>query len=258
MIQNLSLIVELIKIGIKREIFNASSLLSQTCFLFVLILIFSHLWDAVLQSGLKTVYTSSDFVWYFFVNELVLLSTPIVVKTIQEDIQTGDFEQKLIKPIFYPSFFFFQAFGTALVRYVFLMVLGTLFCLLINQALPNNTLGFISALFLVPVSIGVYLCILTCIGLLAYWIFDSTPIYWLISKATFILGGLFIPIFLYPLWLKIPCYVAPFSAILFGVSSLVFTDQLTKVVTSFGLLIFWGSVAFYCLRKLALLLIQKR
>jgi ABC-type uncharacterized transport system permease subunit len=56
------------------------------------------------------------------------------------------------------------------------------------------------------------LLLYSLIGVLAFWIEDINPIYWLIDKAVMILGGSYLPIALFPpLMYKIALF-SPFGA----------------------------------------------
>jgi ABC-2 type transport system permease protein len=59
------------------------------------------------------------------------------------------------------------------------------------------------------------------IGLLAFWLKDVSPVYWLFQKALFVLGGMMLPLQLYPRWLQRVADFTPFSALLAGPAELV-------------------------------------
>jgi ABC-2 type transport system permease protein len=58
------------------------------------------------------------------------------------------------------------------------------------------------------------------IGLLAFWLDDVSPLYWLWQKSMFVLGGLFVPLALYPDWLRLVALWSPFSALVSGPGSM--------------------------------------
>jgi ABC-2 type transport system permease protein len=59
------------------------------------------------------------------------------------------------------------------------------------------------------------------IGLLAFWIEDVTPVFWVWQKLLFVLGGLMLPIGLYPAWMQRLAGLTPFPVILAWPASFV-------------------------------------
>jgi ABC-2 type transport system permease protein len=57
------------------------------------------------------------------------------------------------------------------------------------------------------------------IGLLAFWLEDVSPVYWVWQKAMFILGGLMLPIDLYPALMQRAAAATPFPSMLAGPAS---------------------------------------
>ena len=90
-------------------------------------------------------------------------------------------------------------------------------------------------------------CILTLqfgmlIGLCAFWLQDCGPIYWIWQKLTFVLGGLMVPLELYPGWLRELALWTPFSAAIHGPASLIFATGLGSALGVAARLVFWNAV----------------
>ena len=60
------------------------------------------------------------------------------------------------------------------------------------------------------------------IGCAAFWLQDASPVYWIWQKFNFVLGGLILPLSLYPEWLQKVAYLSPFSALLNGTGRCAF------------------------------------
>jgi ABC-2 type transport system permease protein len=52
------------------------------------------------------------------------------------------------------------------------------------------------------------------IGLLAFWLQDATPVYWLWQKLLFVLGGLMLPLEVYPAFVQTAAAFTPFPSLL--------------------------------------------
>jgi ABC-2 type transport system permease protein len=81
------------------------------------------------------------------------------------------------------------------------------------------------------------------IGLSAFWIVDASPVQWVWQKSSFVLGGLFVPLSLYPSWLRTLALMTPFSALLHGPGSMVFGFDPRAAVHTALKLVAWIAVA---------------
>ena len=92
-------------------------------------------------------------------------------------------------------------------------------------------------------------CLSGVVGIVAFWVQDSTPYYWIVSKF-FMLFGMFFPIEFFPVWLQPVIRYSPIYSIMSGPSSLVanfsweafgnvFISQIvwTSIIILFGLFI---------------------
>jgi ABC-type uncharacterized transport system permease subunit len=59
------------------------------------------------------------------------------------------------------------------------------------------------------------------IGLLAFWLQDVSPVYWVWQKLMFVLGGLMLPLDLYPSVVQRAAEFTPFPVLLAGPASFV-------------------------------------
>jgi ABC-2 type transport system permease protein len=102
-------------------------------------------------------------------------------------------------------------------------------------------------LFVVPfglVSAAVLAELYVALGLLSFWLSDATPLYWVASKLMFILGGLMLPLELYPRWLQLIAACTPFPSLLAGPGSFVLHEP-DSLAWRLGLqLCFWALVLF--------------
>ncbi|MEY4575636.1 MAG: hypothetical protein RL701_339, partial [Pseudomonadota bacterium] len=84
------------------------------------------------------------------------------------------------------------------------------------------------------------------IGVTAFWVADVTPLYWIWQKALFILGGLMLPLELYPTWVQRLGMLTPFPLLLSGPASFVLHPQAHAthaVLLLAGRLALWLAIA---------------
>ena len=85
------------------------------------------------------------------------------------------------------------------------------------------------------------------IGFLAFWLQEIETLHFLNNKILFVLGGLLIPLPLYPLWLQNIAYCTPYPAMLYGPASLVYNVSIGHVIFTISSLILWIGIVFLAL-----------
>jgi ABC-2 type transport system permease protein len=92
-------------------------------------------------------------------------------------------------------------------------------------------------------------------GLLAFWVHDVSPIFWVWQKVLFTLGGLMMPLALYPEWMQRLASATPFPSLLAGPAGFVLDGGAADapalastlacwsvVVVSGAQLLFWKAI----------------
>lgn len=243
----LSVAQGLFRLGVRREISHPAALLAQCIFMVVILYIFANLWVRAFESGFVSYSLPSDFVWYLYVTELVALTTPQIFRGVQEEIQSGDIVQRLLKPIPFPLVPFCEGLGITAARLAAMVPFGFVMCMLLTGGLPANPVGLLTALVLVPFSCATLLVFFSTIGMFALWIHDAMPLYWIFSKILFVLGGLMLPLSIYPEWLQEIARWTPFYVLMYGIARNVFQTDTGLLFATFMLLVFWATVALVVL-----------
>lgn len=97
-------------------------------------------------------------------------------------------------------------------------------------------------------SVGVIFQML--VGISAFWLQEVSPFNWIWEKLLFALGGLILPLSVYPLWIQKIAYFTPFPAILGQRSALAIDFSFTEALYVMLSLFFWGLLALGCLSLL--------
>ena len=77
------------------------------------------------------------------------------------------------------------------------------------------------------------------IGLSGVWLHDVTPAYWIWQKLTFVLGGLILPMEIYPPWLQRIAECTPFHAMLYSVGRWMLDFDAVTAARSSALQLGW-------------------
>lgn len=183
------------------------------------VLIFATIWRATPLTALEP--DADRLAWYVMVTEAIIFSVGFAFREIEEDIRTGAIEAALTRPLAYTAARVAEEMGGTVFRVLAFLAFGVVLATLATGTIP---IGWSTVPWLVATSIlGGVLALLfqIVIGLSTVWVGTPAPVYWIWQKLVFVLGGLFIPVTLYPAWLRDASEATPFAAILFHPASLV-------------------------------------
>jgi ABC-2 type transport system permease protein len=194
---------------------DRGELLGRLAFVVVILGVFSALWRAVGEAGMPLPVDTPVMVWYLAVTEWIVLSPLPVHVDIESDVRRGDIAYQVGRPYSYLTALFAQGVGALAVRAP-LVGLTAFACALgfTGRLPPESSLGAVVPFGLVAMIVLYGLYVLT--GLAAFWLGDVTPLFWVWQKLLFILGGLMLPLAIYPEWMQRVAWLTPFPALLAG------------------------------------------
>ena len=198
-------------------------LLGRAGFYGLLMIILTALWDRVmaerLPGGLAATLPAGGLAIYIGVTEWIGLSVPAIHLRLEDDIRSGALESHLLRPKAYLVQRVAEAFGAMSAR---MGVTGAAALVLLaasGRAWPSlGTFGLLLVIGPLGGVIGVLL--FTLAGLSAFWLRRVLPVFLIVQKLLFLLGGLFAPITLYPPWLARLGALSPFAAHLYWPAAL--------------------------------------
>jgi ABC-2 type transport system permease protein len=200
-------------------------LYGRVVFFAVILGVFSSLWRAVGEAGMPVAADPKALVWYLAATEWILLSAPPVHFEIQEAIRRGDVVYRLGRPASYVCAEFAAGLGLVAARAPLLGLSAIVCAFTFTGWTPS-----LGALVIV-VPFGLVACVLITalhllIGLLAFWLQDISPVYWVWQKLMFVLGGLMLPVALYPEFIQRAAAFTPFPTLLAGPASFLLQNGL--------------------------------
>ncbi len=228
-------------------------MLSATSFL-VIIFIFVQIWRYIYGNGYQSIngYSFSEILWYLIAAEIIGYSnsSKYMTRSISTSIISGQIAYTLNKPY---SFFFYHIvnnFGEQLFKAICLLPIGLIFGYLLIGGFPINFEWYTIPLYIVTM-LGSYFvsnCLYGMIGLLSFWIEDSTPFTWILSKM-FLVFGIFFPPEFFPGALSTIIYYSPVYSILSGPAKLLANFSWTN----FGMVVLFQIcyiIIFYVISEL--------
>lgn len=181
-----------------------------------------------------------ETLWSMFIYFcLMTLASRKVYKLIMDDVKSGNVEMFLNKPVNYVLLTAYKSIGQGIYSFGVISVLGSIL-MIIFVGLPKlDYLLFIPTL-IITIILGQILALIiySCIGLLSFFMQDVRPIFWIVDKFVMILGGSYLPVALFPPFLKILAYVSPFGAINFATST-VYSTWSSEFIIKIGLQVIW-------------------
>ena len=225
----------------RRALAERGAVVGRVVFLGVILFVFSRIWGLLGARGALAGSAQHDLVWYLAVTEWCVLSLPPVFLAIEADVRSGDVACRLVRPISYVGAQLAEALGETGLRLAVLGPAAALFAFAIAGGPPSDPRGLALAVPLGLLANALAALSLVAIGLSAFWIVDTSPVFWIWQKLLFVLGGLLLPLDLYPEWLRAAARLSPFPAMVFGPGrhALGFAPREALVTALAGALLAW-------------------
>jgi ABC-2 type transport system permease protein len=228
--------------GVRQAFAAWPILMGRAIFYLVIMAVLSSLWDKVtdarLAGTLAVTLPHGALTLYVGVTEWITLSVAAIHLRLEDDIRSGALEPHLLRPKPYLVQKVAEAMGGMSARLVALGAAAILALVLSRrEGPPPVAYIYILVLGILGSAIGVLL--FTLAGLCAFWIRRVLPPYLIVQKMSFVLGGLFAPITLYPGWLFRIAVASPFAAHTFFPGSEAIAPSATRFVEGLTAQLFW-------------------
>jgi ABC-2 type transport system permease protein len=194
-------------------------LLVRSLFMVVVMVIFVQLWSATYAAiAVDTIngFGVRDLIWYMVITEALVLSAPRIVQTIDAEIRGGDVAYRLTRPYSYPLYHLASFWGEALVRLPINLLVGGMVAALAVGPPAMSWPAVVGTALALAGSISLMGALAVLIGLSAFWVEDTMPVEWIFNKFVFTLGGMFLPLDLFPDWLAAISAFLPFASICYA------------------------------------------
>ena len=140
---------------------------------------------------------------------------------VDEDVRTGLLAVQLVRPLNYVLYRLATTLGERFVRFSLNIVVGALIALALVGPIHFSIEGIGIFLLAVPMAFVLDFLGNFLIGLGAFWLEDTSGILLIYSRLTMILGGMLIPIEMFPDQLQPLVRAMPFSAVVYGPAHLL-------------------------------------
>jgi ABC-2 type transport system permease protein len=191
----------------------------RTIFVLIIMFIFSSLWHTTYaELGRETLggLDLSQMLWYLAITESILLSRPRETLRIDEEVRTGQLAYQLARPYNYVLYRFAQMWGERLPRFLLTLAVAALLATLFSGGSGVSWGGLLAGPPALLLALTIDFLFVLTISLLAFWVEDTTPFLFIYDRFLMILGGMLLPLELFPGPLEAVARVLPFSAIVYA------------------------------------------
>lgn len=207
---------------------------ARTLFLVVILYIFLQLWRVTYsetQAQQLGGFTLAQMLWYLSVTESIATSAPRVAQEVDQDVRTGALAVQLIRPISYPMYRLWSSLGERCVRFGLNFAVSTgLMCLFVG-AEPLSLTGLSLFLLVLPIAFILDFLVMFLIGLAAFWLEDTSGLVLIYSRLLWLLGGLLIPLELFPETWQPILHSLPFATIIYAPAHLFVHPSINDAIS---------------------------
>lgn len=179
-------------------------------------------------------YTLPQMLWYLAMTETIALSTSRIFLDISEAVKAGDLAYTLIRPMSYPLNQVAHSLGDSAPRFVLNLLTASAVVALGAGEFSGSWFGLVAFLLMALLALILDALIAVLIGLTAFWLEEVLPVFLIYQKLLFTIGGLFLPLEMFPPWLQRIAEWLPFRFI---------TNAPARVFVHYDIHIFATSVA---------------
>ncbi len=194
-------------------------LVTRFLFLGIILYVFLQLWRVTYaETGAQRLggLTLPQMLWYLAMTESLTTSAPRISTEVDQDVRTGGLAVQLIRPMSYPQYRLWAALGERAIRLPMNILASALIVLVFVGPIPFSLSGLFMFLLSLPFALVLHFQGMFLIGLGAFWLEDTSGLQLIYSRVTMILGGLLIPLELFPDSVQPLLRALPFSGMVYG------------------------------------------
>src|SRR5688572_11114278 len=242
----------------RSELAYSAANVSRIIFMTTVLYVFMRLWSVVYEgagtdrlAGL----TRTQMLWYLVATESILIAMPRLWYEIDQDVRTGALAVQLVRPLSYAATHFGRSMGERLVRFAMTLVMGSIVATFFAGPIEFSAPGVLMFLLVVPMAFIIDFFGALLVGLCAFWLESTQGIALIYSRLMMLLGGLMVPLEIYPDAVQPFLKVLPFAAILHAPGRMLVSPSLELFWQTLGLqaicMVVYGAAA-YALHRHAL------
>lgn len=217
-------------------------LLWRTVFMALIIFIFAQLWRTTYRATGVTALgglSLAQMLWYLVTTETIILARPRLVSRVAEEVKSGDLAYRLSKPYSYVWYHYASYMAEAGIRLMINFAVGAAVAWLLVGPIPVRSMGVLCALLAAFFGLSIEFFVNMSIGLTAFWVEDAAAFELVYEKMLFILGGMMIPLDLFPGVIRRIALTLPTNLVAYRPARALVAFDPHGIINLFGRQIFW-------------------
>ena len=178
-------------------------------------------------------------VWYLAVTEIVAFSIGHAYRDIQDEIRNGSVGAYLVRPLGYVYLVAAQELGRMTAKIAALALPAAALAFALTQESPLRLSTVVPLALSLTAGAGLLLAVQILIGLSTAWLGTARPLFFIVQKLVFVLGGLIVPLDAYPRALAAAAWLTPFPAMLYAPASLTLDPSLAETGRLLAVQVVW-------------------
>ena len=194
------------------------------------IIIFSFLWDFVLEGKSLAGYTKQELIWYVIMAEAIMYSFHYYYKKVAAKIEMGDFAYDMTKPFNFLVRTIVEGLAE-LPTTIAVLIAGSILGIVFAGLMPLNIFQVVISLLVMLLAAILLLVFNILVGLLSIWLGrDVSSVWILLQKAMLIFA--FTPIELFPKGMQRVLMLLPTTHVIYTPASLFVHFSKAKLLTA--------------------------
>ncbi|MBU3127832.1 ABC-2 family transporter protein [Clostridium tagluense] len=235
------------KITMSNSLVYFWNFLSKNIFFVFIMFIYLMLWKNIYAQKGSTIagLSLNAMIWYLIVTELVTLSRTDIHVQVNEDVKSGNIAYLLNKPYNYVIYCFSYFVGEIGIKLLTNGIIGLSIGFIYAGTLENFNVLHLPFIFLsLIVGCCINFFIYITLALTSFWFEDNTAFFWIYSKLIFTLGGMLMPIELFPDWLQKISKYLPFAYVTYVPAKLAVDFSLSNFYKQFSIQLLYLGIFF--------------
>ena len=227
---------------LKSELSNLVNILSTLFSYTIHIIVFSFLWDFVLEGKTMAGFSKKELIWYVILAEVIMYSFNYYYRKIAYKVEMGDFAYDMAKP--YNFMYRVIAEGIAEIPFtLLLLIVGIMFGFILAGPIILTLASILGVTIVTLLAATLLLTMHIAVGLLTIWLGrDVSSVWLLVSKVMLIFA--FSPVDLFPGWMQKFLLLIPTTHVIYTPANLlvhftptVFAKSMVYELASFVVII---------------------
>ncbi len=215
---------------------------------FILLFILFNLWNYLYSDPNEVIngYTKAQMIWYVIVTEYLwmVIGGRRLTRKISEEVKSGGITYKLNKPYDYVKYCLFDHLGDVFVKAIIFLILFMGMGFIFVGHFPDlNIMSILIVALTCIIATTISALMLISLGLLAFFIEDSGPLYWIYSKFILVLGTIF-PIEYFPKVLQKILKFTPVFVVSYGPAKLFVNFSYQSALVILGAQVIYLTIAY--------------